>query len=447
MTGTGGRALEAFERAVAEHVGEALGRADIGLVNGAWPGVDEVVTNSFVAARTAAQLPMIAGALIQMFALSERRRAHDRADVRPYPDGQDFAAAAIDQVAAVVVIGGMGLTRDTAHAADHALLPVIPVAATGGDALALFEELVETGEYFHDDPLNADPAPSDAAARIGARVATLVRERNHLNVRLLELARAYATSRRVNHHKCEERMLLLLHRSPDVARTTLKSESADLPARIVQALAYRVAPDAAVTASLVSPDPSIPLTLARLKAIESAFESRVLRASIPQTAPESLRASYNRLDDEERGALAGEAKVLLAQKLLPLARLIPWAEAAVDPKFDEPQHFSTPVVSEQMALDCLEDPHPGWRLIGLIRFAQLDRPDALSRILGATRFESTFETHIRAAVDAILRALDSSGRPPFRGRTSGARALSRKPSGGPRQATQAAVDRAATRRR
>jgi hypothetical protein len=139
------------------------------------------------------------------------------------------------------------------------------------------------------------------------------------------------------------------------------------------------------------------LVYQRLLAIEAGFADAAARRSLSADVVEPLRRVYNRFDDETgRGGFAGRIKTLLAQRLLPFARLFAVARDAQSINFQAEKGFavSRQVVGDDVADDLLRDEHAGWRFVGLARASSDPSSALVDAMFGAIGFEATWELHI-----------------------------------------------------
>lgn len=413
VLGTGARALTEFERDVTVALGTRLAQDGHGLIRGNWHGIDALIAESFAkeVTRLGGRLgdSMIRAAPIAL----EANFKTPSGEIQSYDSDNEFFDRALERPDVVVLIGGEGATLDVGHVARSHLVPVIPVAATGGGAARLFDELVRDQIYRPDDPLNTPRRSDGSLQRIVDRIAELVRDAEPSR-HVVSLAEDYVrTFDRVRGDRIEARLLTLLERGAGAGadlHLAISQAAKNLSVtKCLAAFVYRAKPDPAHTPSLFEPDDSPHVVLQRVRACEVAFETQATRDSLPADIEERLTDLYSMLD-ETRDAITRQAKEFIASRLMPLAKLVTLAEQAASPRFNDMvtlRHVASTTVRLHMALDCLTDPHPGWRLIGLAAFTEPalmgahPPADLVSRILQATRFEGTFRSHLRLAVEAI----------------------------------------------
>ncbi len=150
---------------MAEAIGRALVVAGYGLICGGWPGVDEHTAKEFIKPLVELQLPT--DRLMMVF-LGKHDPAYQnvgvQVDMRDDEEWYDYSTSA---AFAVIMIGGEGGTYASYIRARGAQLPVIPIAATGGDAAQVYKELKDNPKYLYStnvlDPL-AQPVSSPKEA-------------------------------------------------------------------------------------------------------------------------------------------------------------------------------------------------------------------------------------------------------------------------------------------
>jgi formylglycine-generating enzyme required for sulfatase activity len=121
---------------VCRWLGHVLAMAGFGLVSGGWPGVDEVVTRSFVdRLRSGNADPK--NCLRQIIEPGRQPVISEGEIV--YTESQQAAfSQSIEEVHAVVLVNGAGGTRRLGELALKMGIPVLPLRVTGGDAAQLF---------------------------------------------------------------------------------------------------------------------------------------------------------------------------------------------------------------------------------------------------------------------------------------------------------------------
>jgi hypothetical protein len=124
----------------AEEVGAALARADLGLVTGGWPGIDQIVARTFgdgLKSRGVSAEHRLVQVIREDLPVEINIGKVVRTRVGPseWMDPQSYADS-------VVLIGGLGGTYGSFLGALHKGLPRFPIAGTGGDAAAAFKQMV-----------------------------------------------------------------------------------------------------------------------------------------------------------------------------------------------------------------------------------------------------------------------------------------------------------------
>lgn len=132
VVGTGNTQIDGVEKVAAEAIGEALASAGYRLISGGWPGVDQVVTESFRAVME--RLGLRSYDRIVQVLKKGRLPTHTSGRIeRVGSDSEEFARS-IDLADAIVLIGGRGGTYQMYQRARTARKPVFALAATDGDA-------------------------------------------------------------------------------------------------------------------------------------------------------------------------------------------------------------------------------------------------------------------------------------------------------------------------
>ena len=138
--------LDASEHLAARAIGKALAQYQYGLITGGWPGVDEIVTNSYLEELSSKNLNL-ANYLIQVVA--EERQVHFEKghivrvpqNTREWLEPQKFADA-------IIFVGGRGGTYVTWLGALHGGMPRFPLGGTSGDANIAFKQTYEYWELM-----------------------------------------------------------------------------------------------------------------------------------------------------------------------------------------------------------------------------------------------------------------------------------------------------------
>jgi predicted Rossmann-fold nucleotide-binding protein len=129
--------LEALSRSL----GEGLVAKRCGLVTGGWPGVDEWVARSFAESASKSQVPL-EDTLVQVIVRNEEPvfTAGQLVFVRK---GDEEWDEPIRRANVVVLLGGVGGTRETGKRALKLGRPVLPIADSGGDAKAFYVDMLK----------------------------------------------------------------------------------------------------------------------------------------------------------------------------------------------------------------------------------------------------------------------------------------------------------------
>jgi hypothetical protein len=131
---------------VAKAVGEQLAKSRYGLVVGGWPGVDYVVTESFLNQLSSCSLDPT-DYLIQVLSLG-RPLLHDKGPIIRTPYGGREWLEPQKYADAVIMIGGRGGTFDAWLGALHDGIPRFPVGGTDGDAASAFKKTCDLWELI-----------------------------------------------------------------------------------------------------------------------------------------------------------------------------------------------------------------------------------------------------------------------------------------------------------
>lgn len=142
VAGTGApRGFSSELESLSHALGERLMSAHCGLVTGGWKGVDEWVARSFANAAYKVQAPL-EDALIQVIV---------RTDIPAFAAGQLVFVSKgeeewdepIRRADAVILLGGLGGTKETGRRALKLRKPVFPISDSGGDAKEFYIEMVK----------------------------------------------------------------------------------------------------------------------------------------------------------------------------------------------------------------------------------------------------------------------------------------------------------------
>jgi serine phosphatase RsbU (regulator of sigma subunit)/predicted Rossmann-fold nucleotide-binding protein len=146
VAGTGSNELAPTVLAAAKRVGTWLADNRYGLITCGWQGVDRVVAESFANALSNADLS-VDDYLVHVLkrdripAFTNGRRVHVD-NIR-----QEFTQS-VERADAVLLIGGLGGTRQVGKRALKVRVPVYPLASTGGDAKWILEHILQDWNKF-----------------------------------------------------------------------------------------------------------------------------------------------------------------------------------------------------------------------------------------------------------------------------------------------------------
>ena len=138
--------LSCSERLAASAIGKSLAQYQYGLITGGWPGVDEIVTKSYISHMKSRNLSL-SEYLIQVVS-EERRVLFEEGHIvrvpqntREWLDAQKFADA-------IIFVGGRGGTYVTWLGALYGGMPRFPLGGTPGDASTAFKQTYEYWELM-----------------------------------------------------------------------------------------------------------------------------------------------------------------------------------------------------------------------------------------------------------------------------------------------------------
>jgi hypothetical protein len=402
------------------------------LVTGGWDGVDGALTEGFARGVQARGLTL-QERLLQAIAPGGKPPSSPGYMVFCETD-REYEAQTIARSDVVVLIAGRAYTAKAGRRALEVGVPVVPVAATGGAADEIFQEMQRSG-YDTDAALQYAGLPLARATQLAIEKAL------RLDVALPTAARAYLRTRDLD-------LADLL----DSRMTSWGPVPLDAAARLgegpehhaLRACAQRLEPTRegiagifeALNRSAEFRQPDLNLIWLRLLAVRAAFADAGVRASLSPELETVTTSLYGRLDDETgHGGMAARLKTTLAGPLGRLMGLIKAAEAARNLKASASvvPRRNREVLDDEATASCLYDLDPGWRAVGLGR--QIADPSIalLSATLGATRFESTYELHVDLCLEALgslaKSALASEIRPEDRETIE--LFISRRPAGSP----------------
>jgi len=142
VAGTGAsRGFSAELEAVSRKLGTRLESARCGLVTGGWPGVDEWVARSFADAAYKHEAPL-EDALVQVVVRTEEP-AFAAGQLVFVDSGEGEWQEPIRRADVVLLLGGLGGTGETGRRALEMRKAVLPIADTGGDAKAVYIEMLK----------------------------------------------------------------------------------------------------------------------------------------------------------------------------------------------------------------------------------------------------------------------------------------------------------------
>lgn len=172
VAGTGvKRGFTSEIEALSRKLGELLMKAQCGLVTGGWPGVDEWVARSF--AETAHKLGApLEDALVQVIRRNTEP-AFAAGQLIFVNNGDEEWDVPIQRADVVILLGGVGGTKETGRRALRLRKPVLPIADTGGDAKAMYLEMLKSwktlewiGLTEREFQMLARPAPAALEAAV-----------------------------------------------------------------------------------------------------------------------------------------------------------------------------------------------------------------------------------------------------------------------------------------
>jgi TIR domain len=142
VAGTGvERGLSAELEALSRNLGDGLMVSNCGLVTGGWPGVDEWVARSFAESAHRASAPL-EDRLVQVIVRNEDP-AFSAGQLVFVDKGRPEWDEPIRRADVVLLLGGLGGTRETGQRSLALRRPVLPIADSGGDAKALYLDMLK----------------------------------------------------------------------------------------------------------------------------------------------------------------------------------------------------------------------------------------------------------------------------------------------------------------
>jgi hypothetical protein len=145
VVGTGNERFTQVQRWMANAVGRMLAINGYGLICGGWRGVDEYTAREFVAAISPASSAERMATVVTEY----RNAGYQYGTLVTVKGDKTWYDFTIGQAFAVILIGGEGGTYDAYERAKKDRVPVIPIAATGGDAGQVYKELLDTKGYLY----------------------------------------------------------------------------------------------------------------------------------------------------------------------------------------------------------------------------------------------------------------------------------------------------------
>ena len=139
-TGTPSAFSAELEQA-SRHLGAGLRASHYGLVTCGWPGVDEWAARAFSEAKDESAIPL-EDALVQ-FVVKDDEPAFAAGQLVFVERGEEEWHRPIDHAGVVLLLGGVGGVWKTGEEAIKMKKPVLPVAATGGDAKAFYVHMLK----------------------------------------------------------------------------------------------------------------------------------------------------------------------------------------------------------------------------------------------------------------------------------------------------------------
>ncbi|HMD60777.1 MAG TPA: S8 family serine peptidase, partial [Opitutaceae bacterium] len=145
-TGVNEDELPGYDASLAEALGSELGARGFGLITGGWIGVDAVAAQAFATA------VMGRGGSVDEFLVhvmpSGKDPAFRQGRVEYVLTDEQTIGRSVELADAVVMIGGLGFLRGVAPVALEARRPVFPLAATGGDARSVYDEIIQRWDRY-----------------------------------------------------------------------------------------------------------------------------------------------------------------------------------------------------------------------------------------------------------------------------------------------------------
>jgi tetratricopeptide (TPR) repeat protein len=415
--GTGGR-IDDELRAFAQDLGGQLAEREYNLIIGGWDGVDDALAEGFarvVRERGASHEEIVRGGgllqgrLVQVIAPGDKPLRPFLVEPVMAETERQYETETIARADVVVLVGGRGYTATAGRRALEMGVPVVPVAAFGGDAAEIFSEMQRL-EYA------TDPSLEHLGRHLARATQLVVESALRPEAALPRAARAYLKARDLALADYINRRMTSWGVVPlDIADKVGDGPEYDALRACVQRLRPTREGIAAIFEALNRSTEyriaDLNLMWLRLMAIRAAFADAGVRASLSPQLETVTRSLYNRLDDEtSHGGMPGRLKTALAGPFGRLMGLIKAAEAARNPSASAgavPRR-NREVLDDDTTLSCLHDLDPGWRAAGLGRQVADPSIALLSATLGATRFESTYELHVDLCLEALASLAKSA---------------------------------------
>lgn len=142
VAGTGARrGFSPDLEALSSKLGSSLASVRCGLITGGWPGVDEWVARSF--ANTINKLgAALEDALVQIVP-NTKEPAFPAGQLVFVKKGEQEWNEPIRRASVVLLIGGLGGTKESGKRALSMRRPVLPIADTGGDAKVIYLDMLK----------------------------------------------------------------------------------------------------------------------------------------------------------------------------------------------------------------------------------------------------------------------------------------------------------------
>ena len=145
VAGTGGLDLPLETVEAAQAIGRALAAAGHGLITGGWNGVDYVTTNEFTAELKSSDRQ--ADAWVRVIMPKGRTPDFPEGLVQ-YADDSTWQTSQVAAADAAILIGGRGGTMTVGRMAMEQAKPVLPLAKSGADAAAFFQQRLSTWDHL-----------------------------------------------------------------------------------------------------------------------------------------------------------------------------------------------------------------------------------------------------------------------------------------------------------